>query len=79
MRGDLALISGKNRVLDKYMRDYIYVTGSWKTKLLEQAKMLVINVPIDRTEHRLHNDILSVHIPGFIPELCALETQSRKM
>ena len=36
--------------------------------------MLVINIPSDRTEHFLHNDMLSVHIPSFIPELCALET-----
>ena len=56
----------------------LYVTGSGKTRLLEQTKMLVINVPNDRAEHCLHNDMLSVHIPNFIPELCALETRSRK-
>ena len=55
------------------------VTGSRKTRLLEQTKILVINVPSDRAEHCLHNDMLSVHIPSFIPELCALETRSRKM
>ncbi len=37
-----------------------FVTGSGKTRLLEQAKILVINV---------RNDMLSVHIPSFIPEL----------
>ena len=57
----------------------IAVTGSRKTRLLEQTKILVINVPSDRAEHCLHNDMLSVHIPSFIPELCALETRSRKM
>ena len=57
----------------------VYVTGSRKTRLLEQTKILVINVPSDRAEHCLHNDMLSVHIPSFIPELCALETRSRKM
>ncbi len=42
---------------------YTYiVTGSGKTRLLEQAKILVINIPNDRAEHRLHNDMLSVHI-----------------
>ena len=41
------------------------MTGSGKTRHLEQAKMLVINVPSDRTEHCLHNDMLSVHIPSF--------------
>ena len=51
-----------------------FVTGSGKTRLLEQTKILVINVPSDRAEHCLHNDMLSVHIPSFIPELCALET-----
>ncbi len=56
----------------------VYVTGSGKTRLLEQAKILVINVPTDRAKNRLHNDMLSVHIPSFIPELCALETQSRE-
>ena len=56
-----------------------FVTGSGKTRLLEQAKILVINVPSDRAEHRLHNGMLSVHIPSFIPELCSLETRSRKM
>ena len=55
------------------------MTGSGKTRLLEQTKILVINVPSDRASHRLHNDMLSVHIPSFIPESCALETQSRKM
>ncbi len=55
------------------------MTGSGKTRLLEQTKMLVINVPSDRAEHCLHNDMLSVHIPSFIPESCALETRSRKM
>ncbi len=49
------------------------VTGSGKTRLLEQAKILVINVPNDRAKNRLRND--SVHIPSSIPELCALETQ----
>ena len=58
---------------------FTYVTGSRKTRLLEQTKILVINVPSDRAEHCLHNDMLSVHIPSFIPELCALETRSRKM
>ena len=57
----------------------LYVTGSRKTRLLEQTKILVINVPSDRAEHCLHNDMLSVHIPSYIPELCALETRSRKM
>ena len=57
----------------------IYVTGSGKTRLLEQTKILVINVPSDRAEHCLHNDMLSVHIPSFIPKSCALETRSRKM
>ncbi len=52
------------------------MTGSGKTKLLEPAKILVINVPNDRAKHRLRNDMLSVHIPSFIPELCALETRS---
>ncbi len=52
----------------------VYVTGSGQTRLLEQTKILVINVPSDRAEHCLHNDMLSVHIPSFIPELCALET-----
>ena len=51
----------------------------WETTLLEQAKILMINVPNDRAEHRLHKDMLSVHIPSSIPELCALETRSRKM
>ena len=55
------------------------MTGSRKTRLLEQTKILVINVPSDRAEHCLHNDMLSFHIPSFIPELCALETRSRKM
>ena len=55
-----------------------YVTAG-KTRLLEQTKILVINVPSDRAEHRLHNGMLSVHIPSFIPELCSLETRSRKM
>ncbi len=54
------------------------MTGSGKTRLLEQAKILVINISNDRTEHRLDNDMLSVYIPSFIPELCALETRSRK-
>ncbi len=55
------------------------VTGSGKTRLLEQAKILVINVPNDRAKHRLRNDMLSVHIdlPSFIPELCALESNSK--
>ena len=52
------------------------MTGSGKTRLLEQAKMLVINVPNDRAKNRLRNDMLSVHIPSFIPELCALEIRS---
>ena len=59
--------------------NHLYVTGSRKTRLLEQTKILVINVPSDRAEHCLHNDMLSFHIPSFIPELCALETRSRKM
>ena len=57
----------------------LYVTGSGKTRLLEQTKICVINVPNNRAEHCLHNDMLSVHIPSFIPESCALETRSRKM
>ena len=56
-----------------------YVTGSGKTRLLEQTKICVINVPNNRAEHCLHNDMLSVHIPSFIPESCTLETRSRKM
>ncbi len=54
----------------------LYVTGSEKTRLLEQAKMLVINVSNDRVKHCLRNDMLSVSIPTFIPELCVLETRS---
>ncbi len=46
------------------------MTGSGKTRLLEQAKIWVINVPNDRAKNRLRNDMLSVHIPSFIPELC---------
>ena len=57
----------------------IIVTGSGKTRLLEQTKICVINVPNNRAEHCLHNDMLSVHIPSFIPESCTLETRSRKM
>ena len=43
---------------------YVHMTAR-KTRLLEQANILVIKVPSDRTEHRLHNDMLSVHIPSF--------------
>ncbi len=56
----------------------MHIECSGKTRLLEQAKMLVINVPTDRAKNRLHNDMLNVHIPSFIPELCALETRSRE-
>ncbi len=60
-------------------RHALFVTGSGKTRLLEQAKILVINVPNDRAKNRLRNDMLiSVHIPSSIPELCALETRSRE-
>ncbi len=38
------------------------LSGSGKTRLLEQANILVINVPNNRTEHCLHNDMLSVHM-----------------
>ncbi len=61
-------------VLSLVYNDRLYVTGSGKTRHLEQTKISLINVPNDRAEHCLHNDMLSVHIPGFIPELCALET-----
>ncbi len=36
----------------------------------------MIDVPNDRTKHCLRNDMLSVRIPSFIPELCALEIRS---
>ncbi len=39
------------------------MTGSGKTRPLEQANILVINVPNDRAKHRLNNDMLSVRIP----------------
>ena len=35
---------------------HAYVTGSGKTRLLEQTKICVINVPNNRAEHCLHND-----------------------
>ena len=53
------------------------MTGSRKTRLLEQTKILVINVPSDRAEHCLHNDMLSVHIPSFIPELVSYPSYAR--
>ncbi len=55
-----------------------YVTGSGKTDQLAQAIIFAIYIPDDRAKNCLRIDMLSVHIPHSMPELCALETRSCK-
>ena len=57
----------------------VYVTGSGKTdQLLAQAIIFAIYIPDDRAKNCLRIDMLSLHIPCSMPELCVLETQSCK-
>ncbi len=54
------------------------VTGSGKTDQLAQAIIFAIYIADDRAKNCLRLDMLSVHIPCSMPELCALETRSCK-
>ena len=54
------------------------VTGSGKRAKVAQAIIFAIYIPDDRAKNCLRIDIVSVHIPRSIPELCALETRSCK-
>ena len=50
------------------------MTGSGKTDQLAQAIIFAIYIPDDRAKNCLRIDVLSLHIPRSMPELCALET-----
>ena len=54
------------------------MTGSGKTDQLAQAIIFAIYIPDDRAKNCLRIDMLSLHTPLSIPELCALETRSCK-
>ena len=49
-----------------------------KTDQLAQAIICAIYIPDDRAKNCLRIDVLSLHIPCSMPELCALETRSCK-
>ncbi len=49
-----------------------------KTDQLAQAIICAIYIPDDRAKNCLRIDVLSVHIPRSMPELCTLETRGCK-